>query len=255
MNGKGHQQRTARTRVGATAAQAEMTGPDAPATQRLNKAIAASGLCSRRKADELILAGRVSVNGLPEPSPGRQVRPQDVLAVDGSPLAAPQSYAYVLLLKPVRVVCTAHDPEGRPTVLDCLPEALRELRLYPVGRLDYFSEGLLLLTNDGVLAQRLCHPSHHQPKTYEVLVRGAVPPAALEAMRAGHAPGRRGTARPGDGIGCASGQGYVAAHGAAPRAQPTDPPHVPRPGSDYPAFVPRMPRASGLGDCPPCGEL
>ena len=185
MNGKGHQQRTARTRVGATAAQAEMTGPDAPATQRLNKAIAASGLCSRRKADELILAGRVSVNGLPEPSPGRQVRPQDVLAVDGSPLAAPQSYAYVLLHKPVRVVCTAHDPEGRPTVLDCLPEALRELRLYPVGRLDYFSEGLLLLTNDGALAQRLCHPSHHQPKTYEVLVRGAVPPAALEAMRAG----------------------------------------------------------------------
>ena len=90
-----------------------------------------------------------------------------------------------MLNKPVQVVCTVSDPEGRRTVLDCLPQNYRGLRLYPVGRLDYFSEGLLLLTNDGQLAQRLTHPRHHQPKTYEVLVRGTVPEAALKTMRRG----------------------------------------------------------------------
>ena len=90
-----------------------------------------------------------------------------------------------MLNKPVQVVCTVSDPEGRPTVLGCLPQSYKGLRLYPVGRLDYFSEGLLLLTNDGQLAQRLTHPRHHQPKTYEVLVRGTVPEAALKTMRRG----------------------------------------------------------------------
>lgn len=152
---------------------------------RLNKAIAATGLCSRRKADELILSGRVSVDGKPEPNPGRQVLPFESIAVDGRVLAAPQSYTYLMLNKPVHVVCTVSDPEGRPTVLDCLPPEYKALRLYPVGRLDYFSEGLLLLTNDGQLAQRLTHPRHHQPKTYEVLVRGAAPEGALKTMRRG----------------------------------------------------------------------
>lgn len=152
---------------------------------RLNKAIAASGLCSRRKADELILSGRVTVNGIAESNPARQVSPGDALGVDGRPLTGAQEFCYLMLNKPVQVVCTANDPEGRPTVMDYLPENVRALRLYPVGRLDYFSEGLLLLTNDGQLAQRLTHPSHHQPKTYEVLVRGAVPDAALAAMRRG----------------------------------------------------------------------
>ena len=152
---------------------------------RLNKAIAASGLCSRRKADEFILAGRVVVNGVPEVNPGRQVSPQDAVAVDGRLLTGAQNFCYLMLYKPVQVVCTVSDPEGRPTVMDYLPEQLRKLRLYPVGRLDYFSEGLLLLTNDGQLAQRLTHPRHHQPKTYEVFVRGAVPEAALATMRRG----------------------------------------------------------------------
>ena len=154
-------------------------------SQRLNKAIAASGLCSRRKADEFILAGRVVVNGVPEVNPGRQVSPQDAVAVDGRLLSRAQSFCYLMLYKPVQVVCTVSDPEGRPTVMDYLPEQQRRLRLYPVGRLDYFSEGLLLLTNDGQLAQRLTHPRHHQPKTYEVFVRGAVPEAALATMRRG----------------------------------------------------------------------
>ena len=152
---------------------------------RLNKAIAATGLCSRRKADELILAGRVSVDGKPEPNPGRQVLPFESIAVDGRILSAPQAYTYLMLNKPVHVVCTVSDPEGRPTVLDCLTPEYTALRLYPVGRLDYFSEGLLLLTNDGQLAQRLTHPRHHQPKTYEVLVRGTAPEAALKTMRRG----------------------------------------------------------------------
>ncbi len=152
---------------------------------RLNKAIAASGLCSRRKADELIFSGRVTVNGMTEPNPARQVSPHDALGVDGRLLTGVQSFCYLMLYKPVQVVCTVHDPEGRPTVMDYLPENVRGLRLYPVGRLDYFSEGLLLLTNDGQLAQRLTHPSHHQPKTYEVFVRGSVSDASLTAMRRG----------------------------------------------------------------------
>lgn len=152
---------------------------------RLNKAIAATGLCSRRKADEFILAGQVRVNGTLEENPGRRVLPSDRIAVNDRELAAAQEYYYLLLHKPVQTVCTVNDPEGRPTVMAYLPPEVRHLRLYPVGRLDYFSEGLLLLTNDGELAQRLTHPRHHQPKTYEVLIRGSVSEAALAVMRRG----------------------------------------------------------------------
>ncbi|MGE9985462.1 pseudouridine synthase [Desulfovibrio sp. SGI.169] len=152
---------------------------------RLNKAIAAAGLCSRRKADALIFAGQVLVNGAPEANPARRVLPDDRITVNGRELATAQEYRYLLLYKPVRTVCTVSDPDGRPTVMECLPTGLRHLRLYPVGRLDYFSEGLLLLTNDGQLAQRLTHPRHHQPKIYEVLVRGCVSEKALATMRQG----------------------------------------------------------------------
>ena len=153
---------------------------------RLNKFIAASGYCSRRKADELIFAGAVQVNGVVERSPGRRILPDDLIQVEGQQLAAlPASFSYIMLHKPIQVMCTAHDPQGRPTVLDCLTADMRRNRVYPVGRLDYFSEGLLLLTNDGELAQRLMHPRHHQPKTYDVLVRGTVPAAALATMRRG----------------------------------------------------------------------
>ncbi|GKI11011.1 ribosomal large subunit pseudouridine synthase B [Desulfovibrionaceae bacterium] len=152
---------------------------------RLNKVIAAAGLCSRRKADELILAGQVRINGTLEENPARRVLPGDRIAVNDRELAAAQEYYYLLLHKPVQTVCTVNDPEGRPTVMAYLPPEVRHLRLYPVGRLDYFSEGLLLLTNDGELAQRLTHPRHHQPKTYEVLIRGSVPETALAVMRRG----------------------------------------------------------------------
>lgn len=159
--------------------------PESQDGVRLNKAIAATGHCSRRKADELILAGRVRVDGQPESNPARHVLPFESIMVDGRILSAPQAFTYLMLNKPVQVVCTVSDPEGRPTVLDCLPQEFKGLRLYPVGRLDYFSEGMLLLTNDGQLAQRLTHPRHHQPKTYEVLVRGSVPEEALKTMRRG----------------------------------------------------------------------
>ena len=152
---------------------------------RLNKVIAAAGLCSRRKADELILAGQVRINGTLEENPARRVLPGDRIAVNDRERAAAQEYYYLLLHKPVQTVCTVNDPEGRPTVMAYLPPEVRHLRLYPVGRLDYFSEGLLLLTNDGELAQRLTHPRHHQPKTYEVLIRGSVPETALAVMRRG----------------------------------------------------------------------
>lgn len=152
---------------------------------RLNKAVAASGLCARRKADELIFAGRVAVDGRRETNPARRVRAGEIISVDGRPLCRKQEHAYLLLHKPVRTVCTLSDPQGRPTVMDCLPETARGLGLFPVGRLDYFSEGLLLLTNDGELSNRLTHPRHHVDKVYEVLVRGSVAERQLEIMRGG----------------------------------------------------------------------
>lgn len=159
--------------------------PDDHDAVRLNKAVAASGLCARRKADELIFAGRVSVDGLRETNPARRVRSCETIAVDGKPLGRRQEYHYLLLHKPVRTVCTLSDPQGRPTVMGCLPEYARNLGLFPVGRLDFFSEGLLLLTNDGELAHRLMHPRHHVDKVYEVLVRGPVTDGQLDRMHKG----------------------------------------------------------------------
>lgn len=153
--------------------------------QRLNKAIASAGFCSRRKADELIFAGRVAVNDQKEDNPARQVLAGDRITVDGRLLKRTQPFLYYLLHKPVQVVCTLHDPQGRPTVLSLLPEEARKARVYPVGRLDYFSEGALLLTNDGQWANRLMHPRHHVPKEYEVTVRGQVASSFLEQVRRG----------------------------------------------------------------------
>lgn len=152
---------------------------------RLNRAIAATGLCSRRNADALILSGQIAVNGIIETNPGRCVSPADQLALNGRLLAQAQPRLTLLLNKPVQTICTAHDPQGRKTVLDLLPESLRKLRLYPVGRLDYFSEGLLILTNDGDLAQCLAHPSSHIAKVYEVIIRGHFPEGARKSFESG----------------------------------------------------------------------
>ncbi len=153
---------------------------------RLNKALAHAGVCARRKADELIFSGAVRVNGETVTEPGRQVNPAaDVIEVRGERLRPGHETCCLALHKPVRVVSTVKDPEGRKTVLDFVPEAYRNRRLYPVGRLDYFSEGLLLLTDDGELANLLAHPRHHLPRRYEVCVRGTVPERALASMRRG----------------------------------------------------------------------
>lgn len=153
---------------------------------RLNKVLADAGVCSRRKADALISQGAVSVNGQRVSNLGERVVPGvDVITVNGTPLSAPRPRCHLLLHKPIQVVCTVHDPDGRTTVIDILPEPWRSMRLYPVGRLDFFSEGLLILTDDGELAHRLAHPRHHLPKVYHVVVRETVPDTALAAMRRG----------------------------------------------------------------------
>lgn len=154
--------------------------------KRLNKAIADYGYCSRRKADELIFSGKVAVNGIPEQNPARRVNAADEIAINGKKLSgAIGRPTYYMLYKPVQTVCTLQDPEGRPTIMDCIPPHLRQIRLYPIGRLDFFSEGLLLLTNDGEFANRLMHPRYHLAKIYEVLVRGKVLASHLDTMQNG----------------------------------------------------------------------
>lgn len=155
---------------------------------RLNKFIAQCGIASRRGADELVFSGKVSVNGNIADSPGIKVDPtQDKVSVNGKSIALPGSgkEVTILLHKPVEVVTTAKDPQGRTTVLDLLPKKFKTLRPFPVGRLDFFSEGLLLLTTDGDLCYRLTHPKYHLPKVYRVTIRGTVPERIIKSMRSG----------------------------------------------------------------------
>ena len=154
---------------------------------RLNKYIAQCGISSRRGADELVFSGKVTVNGTPVDSPGIKVDPErDVVMVDGQSATLPGEDSITIMLhKPVEVVTTANDPQGRQTVLDLLPENIKKMRPFPVGRLDFYSEGLLLLTTDGELCYRLTHPNWHLPKVYEVTIRDQVPQQAVKAMREG----------------------------------------------------------------------
>lgn len=146
-------------------------------SQRLQKFLAEAGIASRRKCEDLIQAGRIRVNGRVIREPGTKVDPlRDRVELDGRVVAVEQK-AYVLLYKPRGYVTTAQDPQGRRKVTD-LVAALPQ-RLFPIGRLDYDSEGLLLLTNDGELAHRLTHPSYHVPKTYLVTVNGIPKPDDL----------------------------------------------------------------------------
>jgi len=152
--------------------------------ERLQKIIAAAGIASRRKAEELIAGGLVSVNGQTVTALGTKADPDhDHIKVNGKLIGAPERHVYLLFNKPKGYVTTLADPEGRPTVLD-LVRGLGT-RVYPVGRLDYASEGLLLLTNDGDLARRLTHASSHVPKTYLVKVSGQPTPEQIEKLRGG----------------------------------------------------------------------
>lgn len=162
--------------------------PDDVSLVRLNKFIAQCGVTSRRGADDLVFGGRVAVNGQTADSPGIKVDPaRDRVTVDGTPVGLPgaEKDITIMLHKPVEVVTTARDPQGRTTVLDLLPPELVERRPFPVGRLDFYSEGLLLLTTDGELCHRLTHPKWHLPKVYEVTIRGSVPEKAIQTMQAG----------------------------------------------------------------------
>ncbi|MDR2050760.1 MAG: rRNA pseudouridine synthase [Deltaproteobacteria bacterium] len=156
---------------------------------RINKILARAGLCSRRRADERILAGEVSLNGEVVRDPGSRARRGDVLRVGDREFAfgplTDSPHLYLLLNKPVRVVSTLRDPQGRETLRDLLPRLYADKRLFPVGRLDFFSEGFLLMTNDGELTRRLTHPGFHVPKYYELLARGPVSEEQLERMRGG----------------------------------------------------------------------
>jgi 23S rRNA pseudouridine2605 synthase len=152
--------------------------------ERLQKIIAAAGITSRRKAEELITSGRVSVNGQTITQLGAKADSErDHIRVDGKLLRAPERHVYLVVNKPRGYVTSVTDPEGRPTVMD-LMRGIRA-RVYPVGRLDYASEGLVLLTNDGDLAQKLMHASSHVPKTYLVKVAGRPAAEALAKLRSG----------------------------------------------------------------------
>ncbi|MBP2640878.1 MAG: pseudouridine synthase Rsu [Firmicutes bacterium] len=151
--------------------------------ERLQKILSQAGVCSRREAETRILAGRVMINGQVVTELGVKVDPvQDEIVVDGKRIAA-QKHIYILLNKPTGVVTTLSDPQRRRTVADLL-HGISE-RVYPVGRLDYHTQGLLLLTNDGDLANRLMHPRQHVDKTYVVKAYGTVSEDRLDILRTG----------------------------------------------------------------------
>ncbi|MEL7061069.1 MAG: pseudouridine synthase [Acidobacteriota bacterium] len=152
--------------------------------ERLQKALAHAGLGSRRQIEEMIREGRVTVNGRVASVGDRTDLERDAVKVDGKLVTPPAARRHLLVNKPRGVVSTTSDPEGRRTVLDLLPAGARR-GLKPVGRLDYDSEGLLLLTDDGDLAHRVAHPSHGCPKTYEVKVRGEPDDRVIDKLRRG----------------------------------------------------------------------
>ena len=158
--------------------------PSQTGAQRLNKVISTAGLASRRTADDWIRDGRVSVNGRTVTDLGTTVDPgKDRVAVDGREIPSAPSLIHIMLNKPFGYICTLKDPEGRPVVTDLLPDI--PVRVYPVGRLDFDTLGLLLLTNDGPFAQRLTHPSYQVPRTYKATVSGYLTDEAMFALRNG----------------------------------------------------------------------
>jgi 23S rRNA pseudouridine2605 synthase len=153
-------------------------------SERLQKFLAGAGIASRRKAEEIVAAGRVSVNGKVVTEMGTRVDPgTDLVVVDGKPIEVQGKTRYILLYKPPGCVTTLSDPQGRPTVAQYLG-GVKE-RVFPVGRLDWDAEGALLFTTDGDLANRLAHPRYGHRRTYLVKVKGDPPHGSLERMIAG----------------------------------------------------------------------
>ena len=150
--------------------------------ERLQKKIANLGYCSRRKAEELITKGLVEVNGEVVTKLGTTVKPGDIITVEGNILDNSKAYEYYLLNKPKGVVTTTNDEKGRTTVIDLIET---NTRIYPVGRLDYDTTGILILTNDGELANLLASPSSNVDKTYIAKVEGEVTIPSIQALRKG----------------------------------------------------------------------
>lgn len=152
--------------------------------ERLHKYLARAGKASRRRAEEMIRAGRVRMNGNTVTEMGCQIDPEkDVITLDGQRVLLTEKPVYILLNKPPQVVTTLDDPQGRRKVSDLL-HGINE-RVYPVGRLDYDTEGLLVLTNDGDLAYRLTHPKHKVDKVYVAVVKGDMSDKAIDTLRSG----------------------------------------------------------------------
>jgi len=149
---------------------------------RINQYIASAGVTSRRKADDMISEGRVKVNGKVLANPGYHVADGDIVEVDGSVIAPAKKKVYYLLNKPAGYVTSTADKEGRPVVTELVPDSVR---VFPVGRLDYNTTGLLILTNDGDLSNRLMHPSHEFSKRYLVRAAGIVTLAEAARLRKG----------------------------------------------------------------------
>lgn len=155
-----------------------------PVGERLQKVIAQAGIASRRHAEQMILDGRVQVNGEKVVALGTKVLPADRILVDGRVInSISETFDYYILHKPTGYITSAKDPQGRRTVMDLLLKVKQ--RVYPIGRLDYDTSGLLVLTNDGELAHRLMHPSFGVEKTYQVEVEGNVPSQALLRLERG----------------------------------------------------------------------
>lgn len=151
---------------------------------RLNKYIAECGVASRRGADKLIADGAVKVNNKTVTTLGVDINTDnDTVTVNGQKITLVNRYVYIMLNKPKGCVTTVKDDKGRKTVMDYIPQ--KDKRLFPIGRLDYDTEGLVLLTNDGDLAYKITHPSHEIPKTYIAKVEGDVPEADLAKLRNG----------------------------------------------------------------------
>jgi 23S rRNA pseudouridine2605 synthase len=152
-------------------------------SQKLSKWIAHTGHCSRRDAEKLILEGRVSIEGQVVTDVGRRVEGDPFVTIDGLPLGLPMKPRLWAFYKPREVMCTAKDPQGRTTVFDLLPKTMP--RVVSVGRLDYMTEGLLLLTNNGEVSRYLERPTQAIPRVYEVRVYGAVPPDFISQLQKG----------------------------------------------------------------------
>ena len=154
------------------------------AAERLQKLISRAGVCSRRHAEQLIAEGRVTVNGKVASLGDRADGDRDHIKVDGKLLRRPEPMRYLLLYKPRGVMTTCDDPQERTTVVDLVKPRVRE-RVFPVGRLDYHSEGLIVLTNDGELAEKVSHPKHGLVREYLVKIRGDLDETQLRKLMAG----------------------------------------------------------------------